>query len=65
MFIIIDKFAMIQRGWVKKTFLLYKKLVGWINHHQLLNECILHNFFAFLSNIINFQEKLKRIQQTE
>ena len=31
----------------KKQFLLYKKLFGPMNHHQLLNEYVLHNFFAF------------------
>ena len=49
----------------KKEFLLYKKLFGRINHHQLLNEYVLHNFFAFLSNIINCEEQLKTIRQTE
>ena len=49
----------------KKQFLLCKKLFGRINHHQLLNEYVLHNFFCFLSNIINCQEQLKTIQQTE
>ena len=49
----------------KKQFLLCKKLFGRINYHQLLNEYVLHNFFAFLSNIINCQEQLKTIQQTE
>ena len=42
-----------------------KKLFGRINHHQLLSEYILHNFFCFLSNMINCQEQLKAIQQTE
>ena len=46
--------------------MLYKKLFGRINHHQsLLNEYILDSFFAFLSNIINCQEQLKTMQQTE
>ena len=49
----------------KKQFLLCKKLFGRINHHQLLNEYVLHNFFAFLSNIINCEEQLKTIRQTE
>ena len=31
----------------KKEFLLRKKFFGRINHHQLLNEYVLHNFFAF------------------
>ena len=31
----------------KNIFLLYKKRFGSINHHQLLNEYILHKFFAF------------------
>ena len=39
--------------------------ISRINHHQLLNEYVLHNFFAFLLNIINCQEQLKTIQQTE
>ena len=42
-----------------------KKLFGRINHHQLLSEYILRNFFCFLSNMINCQEQLKAIQQTE
>ena len=49
----------------RKQFLLCKKLFGRINHHQLLNEYVLYNFFAFLSSIINCQEQLKAIQQTE
>ena len=48
----------------KKQFLLFKKLFGRINHNQLLNEYVLHNFFCFLSNIINCQAQLKTIQQT-
>ena len=48
----------------KKQFLLYKKLFSLINHHQLLDEYVLHNFFCFLSNIINCQKQLKTIQQT-
>ena len=39
-----------------------KKLFGCTNHHQLLNEYVLHNLFCFLSNIINCQEQLKTIQ---
>ena len=31
----------------KKQFLLCKKLFGRINHHQLLNEYILRDVFAF------------------
>ena len=46
----------------KKQFLLYKKLYGRINHHQLLNEFVLHNFFCFLSNIINCQEQLNNVE---
>ena len=49
----------------KQQFLLCKRLFGHINHHQLLNEYVLHNFFFFLSNIISCQEQLKTIQQTE
>ena len=49
---------------VPDNVLLYKKLFGRINHHQLLNEYVLHNFFAFVSNI-NSQEQVKTIQQTE
>ena len=49
----------------KKQVLLYKKRFSLINHHQLLDEYVLHNFFCFLSNIINCQEQLKTIQQTE
>ena len=49
----------------KKQLLLCKKLSGRINHHQLLNEYALHNFFCFTSNIINCQEQLKTIQKTE
>ena len=36
----------------KKQFLLYKKLFGRINHHQLLNEYVLHNFFAFYQTLL-------------
>ena len=39
----------------RSSVLLYKKLSGCLNHHQLQNEHVLHNF-AFLSN--NFQEQL-------
>ena len=49
----------------EKQILVSKKLFGRINHDQLLNEYVLHNFFCFLSNIINCQEQLKTIQQTE
>ena len=49
----------------KKQFLLYKKLFGRINYHQLLNEYILHKCFCFLANVIHCQEQLKTIQQTE
>ena len=31
----------------RKQVLQYKKLFSGINHHQLLNEYVLHNFFAF------------------
>ena len=36
----------------KKQFLLCKKLFGRINHHQLLNEYVLHNFFAFYQVVL-------------
>ena len=36
----------------KKQFLLCKKLFGRINHHQLLNEYVLHNFFAFYQALL-------------
>ena len=36
----------------EKQILVSKKLFGRINHDQLLNEYVLHNFFCFLSNII-------------
>ena len=49
---------------MKNLFLLCKKLFGCINHHQLLNGYVLQ-LFCFLSNIINCQEQLKTIQQTE
>ena len=49
----------------KKQSLPYKKLFGQINHHQLLSEYILHNFFAFFLSNINCQEQLKAIQLTE
>ena len=48
---IIDKFALIHRLCLK-TILLYKKLFGGINHHQLLNEYVLHIFFAFYQTLI-------------
>ena len=31
----------------EKTIFTVKKLFGHINHRQLLNEYVLHNFFAF------------------
>ena len=49
----------------KKQLLLYKKLFGRVNHHQLLNGYVVYNCFCFLSNIINCQEQLKTIQQNE
>ena len=36
----------------KKHFLLCKKLFGCINNHQLLNEYVLHNFFAFYQTLL-------------
>ena len=32
------------RGWIK--FLLYEDLFGHMNHHELLNEYVLHNDFS-------------------
>ena len=50
----------------KKQFLLCTKLFARINHHQLLNEFVLHNFFAFYQTLLKHcQEQLKTIQQTE
>ena len=49
----------------KKQFLLCKKLFGHINHHKLLNEYVLHNFFVIYQTLLNCQEQLKTIQQTE
>ena len=34
----------------KKQFLVCKKLSGRTNHHQLLNEYVLRNFFAFIKH---------------
>ena len=48
----------------KKQFLLYKKLLGRINHQQLLNEYVLHNFYAFYQTLL-IVKVLKTIQQTE
>ena len=48
----------------KKQFLLHKKLFGLMNYNQLLNECFTQ-LFCFSSNIINCQEQLKTMQQTE
>ena len=36
----------------KKQILLYKKLFGRIYHHQLPNEYVLHNFFAFYQTLL-------------
>ena len=36
----------------KKQFSLCKKLFGQIKHHQLLNESVLHNFFAFYQPLL-------------
>ena len=50
------------------------KKIKIINHDNLLNEYVLHIFLSFLfvclfvcflSNVINCQEQLKTIQQTE
>ena len=37
----------------EKQFLLCKKLFGRINHHQLLNEYVLYNFFAFYQTLLS------------
>ena len=39
----------------RKQFLLYKKLFGRINHHQLLDEYVLHNFSAFRQTLLIFK----------
>ena len=36
----------------KKQFLLYKKLFVRKNHHQLLNEYVLQNIFAFYQTLL-------------
>ena len=36
----------------RKQFLLYKKLLGRINHRQLLNEYVLHSFFAIYQTLL-------------
>ena len=36
----------------KNQFLLCKKLFGRINHHEVLKEYILHNFFAFYQTFL-------------
>ena len=36
----------------KKQFLMCKKLFGCIKHHQLLNEYVLQNFFAFYQTLL-------------
>ena len=35
----------------QKQFLVYKKLFGLINHRVLVNEYVLHNFFAFYQTL--------------
>ena len=45
----------------KKQFLLCKKLFGRINHDQLLNEYVLHKFFAFYQTIQKTEKKKKCI----
>ena len=47
--LIIDKFAFIYKRWVKTIFTL---CFGRINHHQLLNEYILHKISAFYETLI-------------
>ena len=46
-------------------FLLQKKLFGRTNHHQLLNEYVLYNFFAFYQALLIVKSELKTIQQNE
>ena len=41
----------------KEQFLLYKKLLGRIIHHQLLNEYVLHNFFTFYQTLLIVKRK--------
>ena len=48
----------------KNNFSLCKKLFGHTNHHQLLNEFVWYNFFAFLSNL-NSHDQLVTMQQSE
>ena len=49
--LILDKFAIIYRWWIKQL-LLYKKLFVRINHHQRLNEYVLQNLFSFYQTLI-------------
>ena len=49
--LIIDKFGIIHRGWIK-TFYFIRSFYGSINHHQLLNENVLHNIVAFYQPFI-------------
>ena len=44
----------------KKQFLLCKKLFGHINHHQLLNEYVLHDFFAFYHTLLIVKNNWKQ-----
>ena len=60
---IIGKFAIILLK-DKNNFSRCKKLFGYINHHQLQNEYVLHNFCCFFIKI-NCKEHLVTIQQIE
>ena len=48
----IDEFGISHGGWIETIFTLEKAFSVVSNHHQLLNEYLLHNFFAFLPKII-------------
>ena len=50
--LMIDKSTIIHRGWIKNP----SSVTKWTSFTQLV---------CFLSNIINFQEELRTIQQTE
>ena len=50
--VIIDEFGISHGGWIETIFTLEKAFSVVSNHHQLLNEYLLHNFFAFLPKII-------------
>ena len=48
----INNFAIIHERLKKKSFSLYKKLFRHTNHHQLLNDYVRYNFFAFYQILI-------------